>query len=255
MRYLPVLVATTLALGACTKSQPSGAQPPAAVTAAAHDTAAAPGGAEVTGKVVETMNSGGYTYVHLETSAQGEKWAAVPQTAVKVGETVTVVNAMVMPSFKSSTLNRTFENILFGTLGSPTKAPALNPTDAATAAAAHPQTRSEAVEIGKPIARAPGAEGHTVAELFAQGAQLAGKRVAVRGKVAKVNANIQGRNWVHLQDGTGQEQSGDHDVVVTTAQEAQVGDVVLARGVLAADKDVGGGYHYKVLIEDGTLEK
>ncbi len=74
---------------------------------------AAPGaGGGISGKVVETMDSGGYTYILLEN--EGTKtWAALPQTKVAVGEEVTLKPGMVMPSFTSKTLNRTFENIVF----------------------------------------------------------------------------------------------------------------------------------------------
>ena len=39
----------------------------------------------LSGKVVETMNSGGYTYVSLESNGK-KTWVAVPATAVKVGQ-------------------------------------------------------------------------------------------------------------------------------------------------------------------------
>jgi hypothetical protein len=64
------------------------------------------------GKVVETMNSGGYTYISLE--KDGKKgWVAVPATQVAVGQEVQVKPGMEMGKFASKTLNRTFENILF----------------------------------------------------------------------------------------------------------------------------------------------
>jgi hypothetical protein len=64
------------------------------------------------GKVVETMDSGGYTYLCLE--RDGAKiWAAVPKTEVKVGQQVVLRGGMVMQNFTSKTLNRTFDSILF----------------------------------------------------------------------------------------------------------------------------------------------
>ena len=41
----------------------------------------------LSGTVTETMNSGGYTYLKINTGAQ-QVWAAGPQTALKVGDTV-----------------------------------------------------------------------------------------------------------------------------------------------------------------------
>ncbi|MCB2181608.1 MAG: hypothetical protein KQH63_06265 [Desulfobulbaceae bacterium] len=66
----------------------------------------------VSGKVMETMDSGGYTYVLLENEGQ-KTWAAIPKMEIAVNNTLTLKPGMVMPVFKSKTLNRTFENIVF----------------------------------------------------------------------------------------------------------------------------------------------
>jgi len=66
----------------------------------------------LSGKVVETMNSGGYTYVSLENSGK-KTWVAIPAAAVKVGQEVTCQPGMEMRNFTSKTLNRTFESIIF----------------------------------------------------------------------------------------------------------------------------------------------
>jgi hypothetical protein len=95
--------------------------------------------------------------------------------------------------------------------------------------------------------------GQTVAELFEHKAHLAGKPVTVRGKVVKVNSNIMGKTWVHLRDGTGTE--GKNDVTVTTTGGVpNIGETALVKGTLAADKDLGMGYKYEVIIEDATLQ-
>jgi hypothetical protein len=60
-----------------------------------------------------------------------------------------------------------------------------------------------------------------------------------------------GKNWIHLRDGTGSE--GSNDLTVTTDGSAKIGDTVLVRGALVADKDFGHGYKYPVLIEDAQI--
>ncbi len=66
----------------------------------------------ISGKVVETMDSGGYTYVSLDRN--GKKiWVAIPQTPVKVGQNITCQPGMEMKNFTSKTLKRTFESIIF----------------------------------------------------------------------------------------------------------------------------------------------
>ncbi len=69
-------------------------------------------GPALSGKVVETMDSGGYTYVSLEKNGQ-KTWVAMPQTKVAVGQEVTCQPGMVMRNFTSKTLKRTFDSIVF----------------------------------------------------------------------------------------------------------------------------------------------
>jgi len=64
------------------------------------------------GKVIETMNSGGYTYVQVENAGR-KYWAAMPTTKIKVGSEVTVATGMVMHNFTSKSLGRTFDSIVF----------------------------------------------------------------------------------------------------------------------------------------------
>jgi hypothetical protein len=95
--------------------------------------------------------------------------------------------------------------------------------------------------------------GKTVAELYADKDQLAGKTVTVRGKVVKANAHIMGKSWVHIRDGSGDEKT--NDLTVTTAGEAPtVGSTVLVTGTVAVNKDYGMGYQYVVIIEDATVK-
>ena len=70
----------------------------------------------------------------------------------------------------------------------------------------------------------------------------------------KYNPEIMGRNWVHLRDGTGSALDNSNDLLVTTTNEAEIGDVVTAKGIVRTDMDFGSGYAYKVLIEEATLE-
>ena len=75
-------------------------------------TGAAFASSELTGKVIETMDSGGYSYVQIE--KDGDKtWVAVPKTNVKEGETITFNGGMQMKNFTSKTLGRTFDAIYF----------------------------------------------------------------------------------------------------------------------------------------------
>jgi hypothetical protein len=117
---------------------------------------------------------------------------------------------------------------------------------------------SEAARVGKAaikVDRAPGANGFTVAELFAKAAELDGKKVVVNGKVVKVSRGIMGRNWIHIQDGTGSAAGKDHDLVVTSQQAPEMDEIVQVEGVLRADRDFGSGYRYAALVEDASFKK
>ncbi len=67
---------------------------------------------QLTGTVIETMNSGGYSYVQLEKDGV-QTWVAVPQAAIKKGETMTFNPGMQMKNFTSKTLGKTFDAIYF----------------------------------------------------------------------------------------------------------------------------------------------
>lgn len=65
-------------------------------------------------KVSQTMDSGGYTYVEAADDKGQKVWLALPQTKVAVGDAIEYpAGAMPMTNFKSKTLNRTFDKILF----------------------------------------------------------------------------------------------------------------------------------------------
>ena len=62
--------------------------------------------------VLETMDSGGYTYARVAIG-EDEMWTAGPQTQLAVGDTVSLSGPMPMSNFTSNTLDRTFDVILF----------------------------------------------------------------------------------------------------------------------------------------------
>lgn len=191
----------------------------------------------IAGRVLETMDSGGYTYVRVE-QGQESTWVAVTQRPVKVGEKVSFAGGMVMNDFKSKTLGRTFKKIVFS------NGPALG-------GGAPKLTKQVSVKTAK----AEGPDGFTVAEVFGRRQELSGKTASVRGKVVKVSLEIMGRNWVHLQDGSGDAKAGTHDLLVTTSQAAQVGETVIARGTVVKDQDFGAGYRYSALLEKSVLKR
>ncbi len=242
---------------------PEKGKPAPASTPSAGETGGAPG--RMTGTVLETLDAAGYTYLHLKTD-QGEIWAAVPKAAVKKGSEVTIVNPVVMEGFESKTLKRKFDRIIFGSMaggaGAPEGFAPLAPghgtpkENQGAVAGPHAGLANAPAEAGKvKVKKAEGAEGRTVAEIFAGKASLKDKSVVVRGKVVKYNPGIMGKNWIHLRDGSGSREKKDDDLTVTTLDTAAVGDIILVKGTVHLDRDFGAGYTYPVIIEDGKVSK
>jgi hypothetical protein len=222
---------------------------------AAPGTAAAPtAGATVTGQVLEVTEVDAYTYLRLKTS-DGETWAAVGKAPVKVGQTVTIEGASVMTNFESKTLKKTFPKIVFGSLaGTGAGMPGMGAgMTGGSSMAGHGADSKTAVGDVK-VAKATGANAKTIAEIVAQASSLKDKPVLVRGKVVKYNPGIMQKNWIHLRDGTGTDKDKNNDILVTTAAQAKVGDVVTVKGTVRTDRDIGAGYVYKVMVEDATLQ-
>ena len=210
---------------------------------AAFSTQALPPAPPLTGEVVESRDVQGYTYLRIKT-ASGETWAAVPTSVVKVGSQVGIANPVTMQNFESKTLNKRFDKIVFGQILDPLAKPA-------APASAAPASASAITKVTKAV----GPDAKTVAEVVTGKAGLKDKTVLVHGQVVKASKGILGKNWLHLRDGSGSAAAGTHDVLVTTLDNAAVGDIVNARGKVRTDVDLGSGYAYAVLIEDASLRK
>jgi len=91
----------------------------------------------------------------------------------------------------------------------------------------------------------------TVADVNQNMTALAGQKISVQGKVVKVNNGIMGRNFVHVQDGTGA--ANTNNLIITSKQTAGVGDQVTVSGVVVVNRDFGSGYMYPLLIEDASI--
>ena len=80
--------------------------------------------------------------------------------------------------------------------------------------------------------------------------EFANKNITVKGVVTKFNPNIMDKNWVHIQDGTGGENS--FDLTITTMDNVEVGSIVTFQGMVALDKDFGHGYKYDLMLEEAV---
>jgi hypothetical protein len=225
-----------------------------------------------TGTVVETLNAAGYTYLLVAVGSQ-QTWVAIPETTVKTGTEVSYYAGMTMNNFTSKTLNKTFDSIIFSAGLAPGPGATAGPSgqdDSFTATLTAEQKNVAADPAmtesgGSSVAVAPlqeisvpkatGENGYTVEEIFAKAKELNGKKIRVQGKVVKFSPNIMGKNWLHLQDGTGNPLQNSHDLVITTSETIAVDSIVTMEGVLMVDKDFGAGYKYAAIIEQASLSK
>lgn len=247
-RFVTLMVVSIMALSlvvGCSKKETTA---PATENKAATPAAQPAATQGMSGKVAETMNSGGYTYVLVDTGSKKE-WAAAPEFKVAVGDSVTLPpNAMPMEKYESKSLKRTFDvvyfvdNVMVNGVGMAPAAPNVAPVEG------HPQVAVQPAQKISGVAKAD----KTVAEVFGEKGSLAGKAIKVRGKVIKFSPEIMGKNWIHLQDGTGA--AGSNDLTITTSGMAKQGDTVVVSGVVIVDKDFGYGYKYPVMIEDAAVK-
>lgn len=216
-----------------------------------------PAASSFSGTVLETANAGSYTYVQIDTGKE-KIWAAAPQFPVKVGDKASLANGMAMKNYASKGLNRTFDTVYFvgnitvGDSPQTSTGLAMNPHGPGGTADPHAKMRAQkpAIKLDFTGITKPDG-GMTVAEVVALKSTWGDKPVSLRAKVVKYNAMIMGKNWLHVQDGTGA--SGANDLTITTADTVKVGDTVLVQGKLTFNKDFGAGYKYDIVMENAKV--
>ncbi len=262
--YIPAALALTLLLTnpALAEEQKS--------TPVTVEAAAALAGNPIKGKVLEVQSAGGYTYL-LVKNEQGEIWVALPETKAEAGQEVVVSPGMMMKAFESKALGKTFDIIIFSsglvdeahmaaTSGNPHASHGAEGTEKKVSDTELEKLSGGSARATVPaneikVEKAKGKNAQTVEECFSKAEKLNKKKVQVRGKIVKFSSMIMGKNWIHLQDGTGDPAQKNHDLVVTTSGEAKKGDIVTIEGTLHHDKDFGAGYRYDAIVEEAEILK
>jgi hypothetical protein len=204
-----------------------------------------------TGTVAETIDAGSYIYLRLE---EEDTWIATTPVAVSMGDRIKYGNGMEMRDFYSKSLDRTFDSIFFVQSVVPLGEGAGNMHQSAgqNHSTQHPVVpKSNSVLVPEPGTIPQLDDGNTIAEIFAESAQMNGQTISVQARVMKVSPKIMGKNWITLQDGSGTEP--DNKLMATSSELVSAGDLVIAKGILRKDIDIGSGYQYKVLLEEVTF--
>ena len=191
-------------------------------------------------QVEEKMDASSYSYLKVNENGNSY-WIAVPTMDVKPGEKIYFSKSMEMKDFKSETLGKTFESVLFVDDAS---------KDAMGQDVASPHSK---ISTGKDVSIKvePLKDGYSVEQIYSKKSSLVNKVVKVKGVVVKINKDIMNTNWIHIQDGTGKD--GTHDLLVTSDTVPEVGQTIVAEGKVISNKDFGAGYFYSVLLENSKI--
>jgi hypothetical protein len=207
--------------------------------------------------VLEVLQAGPYTYLRVK-DGESEIWIAVSSIQAEVGKTYYYKQGMEMKNFHSKELNRDFPSVFFVDQISTDP----NLTSGNMQASAYKNDSVSIMSSGqgnKPLPEKQkisidkAAGGVTIAELYSKKEKYNGKKIKVKGKVTKFSPAIMKRNWIHIQDGT--ENNDEFDLTITSDINVKTGDIITIEGKVSLDKDFGAGYFYKVIIEDATLIK
>nr|MBF0222474.1 DNA-binding protein [Desulfobulbaceae bacterium] len=199
---------------------------------------------DLSGNVVETMNSGGYTYIQLDKNGS-RQWVAIPESLIRVGDEVIVSPGVSMGAYSSSTLGRSFDEIIFSA--------GIKEITKRVVGSGSIDESSEAKKEDLNIEKAPGDNAYRIEEIFAQKKALDGKNVTVRGKVVKIS-KYQGKTWLRIVDGTGSRKRGNHKLIVTSDHSLEKDEIVTVTGTVSADKSFG-ALAYEVVVEDAQIVK
>ena len=199
--------------------------------------------------VQEVLPTERYVYLRVR---EGKKdyWIATRKQQVEKGKRYFFKGGLLKLGFYSTEYNRTFDTLYLVSTIVPADHPmTMAGAAAGTAPASSTPQKSTSPTAGTTTIELPKSpihvEGSTaIADIVKHPKQYADTEVQVSGVVTKVNPNIMGRNWIHINDGT----MKNFDLVVTSKDFAPPGHTATFKGTVRLDRDFGAGYYYKILI-------
>jgi hypothetical protein len=195
-------------------------------------------------EVAEVIQGSSYTYLKVKEN-MAEKWMAVSRQEVQPGSVYYYDEALPMSNFHSKEIDRTFEEIFFvnSISKTPLAQPEMKPLEGHMGKVDIQQ--NSAITLEKQAGEI------TVAQIFANRSEYSAKEIEIRGVVVKVNEQVMGKNWIHIQDGTSD--NGNFDLTVTSADLPNLNDEITVKGKIILNKDFGYGYTYEVIMEDAKV--
>lgn len=199
-------------------------------------------------EVNEVIQASSYTYMKVKENSN-ERWVAVSKQEVNVGDVYYYDEALQMTNFTSKDLERTFDEIYF--VNQISKTPMAQSPMMGGGGGMPAHSGKVTSEKLSEITMEKKSGEVTIADIFSNRAAYTSSEFEIRGVVVKVNPEVMGKNWIHIQDGTNS--NSDYDLTITSQDIAQKGDEVVFKGKLTLDKDFGAGYRYDVIMEDAKL--
>lgn len=208
---------------------------------------ASPPSAEKHEVVIEDMLTTA-KYAYLYVSELGKKyWIAISKREVEIGQTYLFQGGILKKNFYSQEFDRVFDTVYLVSKFWKKATPLLSTNADGAPESSIPKGASLADLTVDEIEPTEGAI--SLEKLFADKDQYVGDKIKITGKCVKVNPKIMGRNWLHIQDGSGQ----DLDLTVTTTEQVPLGAVVTLEGTIAIDRDFGAGYRYDIIMEGAEV--
>ena len=200
--------------------------------------------------VKEILQATRYVYLKVE---EGEElfWIAIRKQDVKIGETYYYKRALLKTNFESKENNKLFEKIYLVT--NLVQAKNHGNDQEIEAKTGSDELKKYSTESKKPVQKEKidiEQNGSIkIAELVENYKKHEGKTVQISGQCVKINANIMGRNWIHIKDGS----KDDYDLVITSDTFVPEGSPITMKATVSLNKDFGAGYQYDLILENGVI--
>ncbi len=205
--------------------------------------------------VKEAQAEGNYVYIKIEDDGK-DLWIASMPSLLKVkvekGDQIEYMGGVAMKDFESKAMDMTFDSILFVSRIRVLKNDkGLVPDDDVHKVALDKERGSALFIEPKTDEIEKTADGKSIAEIFNEKSALKDTTVVLRGKVMKVSKNIMKKNWVTVKDGTGT--APEDKLIVLTTDNVYVNDILLFKGTIKTDVNLGSGYKYSILLDEANI--
>ena len=203
-------------------------------------------------KILETTNSGGYTYIKVDENGK-QYWAAIPSSKVNVGDTIKIKEQTWMTNFKSKSLDKTFDKIMFADLGQRKGISGVKNVHGIHGQMKNKKTQEKpnpAFNKDLVIAKNSAIK-TTISELYNNTAKYKNKNVEVEAKVLQVSNKVMGNTWVKIFD-------GKEAIIFRSTNENEKlkkDDKVKVIGTLNTDVDYGYGFKYELIGVNAKFTK